>query len=53
MISECTYDRDTLDDLLKDQFMFGITVKKIQDSLSSIIVSDHSIGKCILETRKI
>ena len=32
MIPECNYHRDTLDDLLKDQFIFGITIKEIQNS---------------------
>ena len=53
MIPECNYHKDTLDDLLKDECIFGITVKEIQDSLLSKIASDDSIGKCLLEARKI
>ena len=50
---ECNYHKDAIDDLLKDQFIFGITVKEIQDSLLSKIASDNGIGKCLLEARKI
>ena len=42
MIPRCNYHRDTLDDLLKDQFIFGITLRKIQNSLLSKIASDDS-----------
>ena len=52
MIPECNYHKSTLDDLLKDQFIFSITVKEIQDSLLSKIASDDSIGMCLLEARK-
>ena len=53
MIPKGNYHRDTLDDLLKDQFIFGITVKEIQNSLLSKIASDDSMGKCLLETRQV
>ena len=53
MISKCPYHRDTLDDLLKDQFLFGITVKEIKNSLLIKIASYDSIGKCLCETRKV
>ena len=53
MFPECNYHRDALDDLLKDQIIFGITVKEIQDSLLSNIASYNSIGRCLLEARKI
>ena len=53
MIPECNYHKDVLDDLVKDKFIFGITVKEIQDSLLSKIASDESTGKCLLEARKI
>ena len=53
MIPECNYHKDVLDDLLKDQFIFDITVKEIQDSLLSKIASGNSKGKCLLEARKI
>ena len=46
MTSECNYHKDALDDLLKDQFIFGITVKEIQDSLLSKIATDDGIRKC-------
>ena len=53
MIPECSYHRDALDDLFKDQFLFGITVKEIPKSLLSKIASDDSIEKCLLEARKV
>ena len=53
MIPECNYHKAALDNLLKDQFIFGITVKEIQDSLLSKLASDNIIGKCLLESRKI
>ena len=53
MIPECNYHKDAPDDLLKDQFIFGITVQDIQNSLLSKIDSDDSIGKCFLEARKV
>ena len=53
MIPECNYHKYALDNLLKDQLMFGITVKEIQDSLLSKIASDDTKGKCLLEAIKI
>ena len=53
MIPECNYHKDGLGSLLKDQFIFGITVKEIQNSLLSKSVSDANIGKCLLEARKV
>ena len=52
MFAECNYHKDAQDNLLKDQLIFGITVKEIQDSLLSKIASDDSTGKCLLEARK-
>ena len=43
IIPECNYHRDALDDLLKDPFIFGITVKEIENSLLRKIASDDSI----------
>ena len=53
IIPESNYHRDALNDLLKDQFIIGITVKNIQNSLLSKIASDDSIGKCLLEARNV
>ena len=35
VIPECNYHKDAPDDILKDQFIFGLTVKAIQDALLS------------------
>ena len=43
MIPECNHHKDALDDLLKDQFIFGITVKEIPGSLLRTIALDNSI----------
>ena len=51
-IPECSYHKHP-NDLLKDQFIFGIGVKEIQDTLLSKISSDDMIGKCLLEARKV
>ena len=53
MIPECNYYKDALDDILKDQSIFGLTVKEIQDALLSKIESDDTIGKCLLEARNL
>ena len=37
VIPEYNYHKDVLDDILKDQFIFGFTVKEIQDTLLSKI----------------
>ena len=52
-IPECNYHKDALDDILKDNFIFGLTVKEIQDALLSKTESDDTIGKCLLEVRKV
>ena len=53
MIPKCNYHRDTVDDLLKDQFIFGIIVMEIQNSFLSKTASDDSKGKCLLEARNV
>ena len=41
------------DELLKDQFIFGLVIKEIQDNLVGEIVVEDSSEKCLLESRKI
>ena len=41
------------DELLKDQFIFGLVTKEIQDHLLGEIVAEDSSEKCLLESRKI
>ena len=49
-IPECNYHEHAIDDLLKDQFILGIGVKEIKDTLLSEISSNNMIGKFLLET---
>ena len=39
--------------LLKDQFIFGVTVHEIQEHLLNKIGDDHDINQCLQEARKI
>ena len=39
--------------LLKDQFIFGVTVHEVQEHLLSEISDDHDLNQCLVEARKI
>ena len=52
-IVECHYPDIVQDELLKDQFIFGLVVKEIQDHLLGEIVAEDTSEKCLLESRKI
>ena len=39
--------------LLKDQFIFGITIREIQEHLLNEIGDDHDVNQCLQEARKI
>ena len=52
-IVECRYPEIVHDELLKDQFIFGLGIKEIQDHLLGEIKADDSSEKCLLESRKI
>ena len=52
-IVECKYPNVVQDELLKDQFIFGLVTKEIQDHLLGEIVVENSSEKCLLESRKI
>ena len=39
--------------LLKDQFIFGVTVHEIQEHLLNEISDDHDLNQCLVEARKI
>ena len=41
------------DELLKDQFIFGVCIKEVQNHLSGEITPDDTSEKCLLEARKI
>ena len=52
-IVECHYPDIVQDKLLKDQFIFCLVVKEIQDHLLGEIVAEDSSEKCLLESRKV
>ena len=52
-IVECCYPDIVQDELLKDQFIFGLVIKEIQDHLLGEIVAENSSEKCLLELRKV
>ena len=52
-IVECRYPEIVHDELLKDQFIFGLAIKEIQDHLLGEIKAEDSSEKCLLESRKV
>ena len=52
-ILECRYPDIVQDELLKDQFIFGLAIKEIQDHLLGEIKAEDPSEKCLLEARKI
>ena len=52
-IVECRYPEIVQDELLKDQFTFGLMIKEIQDHLLGEILAEDTLEKCLLESRKI
>ena len=48
-IVECKYPNTVQDELLKDQFIFGICVKEVQDHLLGEITPEDNSDKCLLE----
>ena len=52
-IVECGYQDDVQDQLLKDQYIFSLCVKEIQDYLLGEIVPEDTTEECLLESRKI
>ena len=53
LIKECVYEQNMQNILLKDQFIFGVTVSEIQEHLLSDIEDDHDLNHCLQEARKI
>ena len=53
LICECSYKENMQNILLKDQFIFGVTVYEIQEHLLHEIGDDHDINQCLQEARKI
>ena len=53
MIRECGYKENMQNILLKDQFVFGVMVREIQEHLLNKIGDDHNVNQCLQEARKI
>ena len=53
LIRECGYEENMHNILLKDQFIFGVMVREIQEHLLNEIGDDHDINQCLQEARKI
>ena len=53
LIKECGYDQNMQNILLKDQFIFGVTVHEIQEHLLNDIEDDHDLNHCLQEACKI
>ena len=51
LIKECGYDQNMQNILLKDQFIFGVTVCEIQEHLLNDIEDDHDLNHCLQEGR--
>ena len=52
-IVDCKYPNIVQDELLKDQFIFGVCIKEVQDHLLGEITPEDNSDKCLLEARKI
>ena len=52
-VVECRYPDIVQDELLKDQYIFGLCIKEIQDHLLEEIVVEDTPEKCLLESRKV
>ena len=53
LIHECGYEENMQTILLKDQFIFGVTVQEIQEHLLNEISDDHDLNQTLVEARKI
>ena len=52
-IVECRYSDIVQDELLTDQYIFGLCIKEIQDHLLGQIVAEDTPEKCLLDSRKV
>ena len=52
-IVECKCPNVVQDELLKDQFIFGVCVKEVQDHLLGEITPEDNSDKCLLEACKV
>ena len=53
LIKKCGYDQNMQNILLKDQFIFGVTVHEIKEHLLNDIEDDHDLNYCLQEAKKI
>ena len=53
LIKECGYDQNMQNILLKDQFIFSVTIREIQEHLLNEIGDDHDLNQCLIEACKI
>ena len=53
LIKECGYEENMQNILLKDQFIFGVTIREIQEHLLNEIGDDHDLNQCLIEEQKI
>ena len=51
-IVECRYPDDVQDQLIKDQHIFSLCIKEIQDHLLGEITLEDTAEKYLLESRK-
>ena len=49
LIKECEYEENMQNILLKDQFIFGVTIREIQEHLLNEIGDDHDLNQCLIE----
>ena len=52
-ILECHYPDEVQDELLKDQYIFGLCIKEIQGHLLGEIVTEDTVKRFLLESCKI
>ena len=52
-IVESIYPKQVQDKLLKDQYIFRLGIKEIQDHIFGKIVSEDTAEKCLLESWKV
>ena len=53
LIKGCGYDQNMQQILLKDQFIFEVTIHGLQEHLLNDIEDDHDLNHCLQEARKI
>ena len=52
-IVECRYPENVQDELLKDQYIFSLSIKEIQDHLLGEIVAEDTPEKCLFESHRV